>query len=80
MGVGGLFDFFSGHRKRAPLLLRRTGMEWTFRLAQEPGRLFRRYILGNPSFIARSLRLRLRGREALESGGTLFALDDATRG
>jgi len=65
MGVGGLFDFYSGLRKRAPWLLRKTGLEWTFRLAQEPRRLFKRYIFGNPIFIARTLRLRLGGREKI---------------
>lgn len=51
LGVGGLFDFFSGRIPRAPQWLRRTGMEWTWRLAQEPARMWRRYILGNPKFV-----------------------------
>ena len=68
MAVGGLFDFYSGRRKRAPAILRRTGLEWTFRLAQEPRRLFRRYILGNPVFLVRAVRLRIGGKEALRNG------------
>jgi N-acetylglucosaminyldiphosphoundecaprenol N-acetyl-beta-D-mannosaminyltransferase len=45
VGVGGSFDFFAGHRKRAPRLLQRTGMEWAVRMLQEPKRLGRRYLL-----------------------------------
>lgn len=52
LGVGGLFDFFAEHVSRAPALLRRTGFEWTWRLLQEPQRLWRRYLLGNPDFLA----------------------------
>lgn len=55
-GVGGLFDFYSGKIPRAPRLLRRLGLEWCWRLWQEPGRLWQRYILGNPRFVARVLR------------------------
>jgi len=53
MGVGGLFDFYSGRIPRAPLWLREIGLEWTWRLIQEPGRMWRRYILGNPLFLYR---------------------------
>ena len=56
LGVGGLFDFYSGNIPRAPRWLRRLGLEWTFRLAMEPRRMFRRYILGNPLFLWRVLR------------------------
>jgi len=52
-GVGGLFDFLSGRIPRAPSLLRRIGLEWTYRLYQEPRRMFRRYVLGNPAFAVR---------------------------
>jgi lipopolysaccharide/colanic/teichoic acid biosynthesis glycosyltransferase len=52
-GVGGLFDFLSGRIPRAPSLLRRIGLEWTYRLYQEPRRMFRRYVLGNPAFVIR---------------------------
>ena len=53
MGVGGLFDFFSGNISRAPRWIRILGLEWVFRLIQEPKRMWRRYILGNPLFIFR---------------------------
>ncbi len=56
MGVGGLFDFYSGRISRAPLWLREIGLEWVWRLAQEPGRMWRRYILGNPLFLYRVWR------------------------
>lgn len=55
MGVGGLFDFFSGRIPRAPLWMRKTGTEWVYRLIQEPKRMWKRYILGNPLFIWRIL-------------------------
>ncbi|MEO0974539.1 MAG: WecB/TagA/CpsF family glycosyltransferase, partial [Pseudomonadota bacterium] len=50
MGVGGLFDFYSGRIPRAPLWLRKLGLEWMFRLHQEPARLMRRYLIGNITF------------------------------
>ncbi|MGS0682935.1 WecB/TagA/CpsF family glycosyltransferase [Shewanella sp. 125m-7] len=53
MGVGGLFDFYANRIKRAPLWLRQIGFEWSFRLLQEPKRMWKRYILGNPSFLYR---------------------------
>lgn len=53
MGVGGLFDFVSGRMKRAPRWMREIGMEWVYRLLQEPGRMWRRYIIGNPLFLWR---------------------------
>ncbi|MBL8259068.1 MAG: WecB/TagA/CpsF family glycosyltransferase [Candidatus Competibacteraceae bacterium] len=53
MGVGGLFDFYSGRIPRAPLWLREIGLEWVWRLAQEPGRMWRRYLIGNPLFLYR---------------------------
>ena len=56
MGVGGLFDFYAERISRAPAWLRRMGMEWTWRLLQEPRRMWRRYILGNPEFVLRALR------------------------
>ena len=53
IGVGGLFDFASGRIPRAPLWMRKLRIEWTYRLYNEPVRLFRRYIIGNPLFILR---------------------------
>lgn len=59
MGVGGLFDFYSGRIPRAPLWMRQLGMEWVFRLIQEPARMWKRYILGNPLFLYRVFRWKL---------------------
>lgn len=53
LGVGGLFDYYSGNIPRAPLWMRRCGLEWLFRLYQEPRRLWKRYLLGNWVFMAR---------------------------
>ena len=60
LGVGGLFDYYSGRIPRAPLWMRRLGLEWVFRLIQEPGRLWRRYLVGNLVFLARTGRTWLR--------------------
>ncbi len=57
LGVGGLFDYYSGSVPRAPKAIRRIGMEWAWRLAMEPRRLARRYILGNVEFLARVYHL-----------------------
>lgn len=62
LAVGALFDFYSGDVPRAPFWLRKLGLEWVFRLALEPRRLFRRYVLGNPRFISRAVWLALWGR------------------
>ena len=59
---GAIIDFLGGKTARAPVWMRRLGLEWVYRLVQEPGRLFRRYVLGNPLFLARALRLRLAQR------------------
>lgn len=53
MGVGGLFDFYSGQIARAPVWMREIGLEWMYRLLQEPKRMWRRYIIGNPLFLFR---------------------------
>jgi len=56
LGVGGLFDFWAGNVRRAPAWLRRAGHEWLWRLLQQPGDKARRYLCGNPQFLARVLR------------------------
>ncbi len=56
MGVGGLFDYYSGRIPRAPQWLREMGLEWVWRLKQEPGRMWRRYVIGNPLFLFRVWR------------------------
>ena len=55
---GAIIDFLGGKTPRAPVWVRRLGFEWLYRLAQEPARLFRRYVVGNPIFLLRALRLR----------------------
>ena len=52
LGVGALFDFVAGDVKRAPRWIRAARCEWMFRLALEPRRLWRRYLVGNTKFIA----------------------------
>ena len=51
VGVGAAFDINSGGVRQAPVLLQRSGFEWLYRLAQEPGRLWRRYLRNNPAFL-----------------------------
>ena len=53
LAVGGLLDFVSERIPRAPVWMRRMGIEWCYRLYQEPRRMFRRYVLGNPLFLFR---------------------------
>jgi N-acetylglucosaminyldiphosphoundecaprenol N-acetyl-beta-D-mannosaminyltransferase len=56
--VGALFEYFSDTRPRAPVWMRRASLEWLFRLALEPRRLWRRYLVGNARFVWRVLRAR----------------------
>jgi N-acetylglucosaminyldiphosphoundecaprenol N-acetyl-beta-D-mannosaminyltransferase len=57
---GALFDFISGRVRRAPRWMTEHGLEWLGRLIAEPGRLWRRYVIGNPLFVLRVIRQRLR--------------------
>ncbi len=61
MGVGGLFDYYSGRIPRAPRILRVTSLEWVWRLAMEPGRMWKRYLVGNVVFVCRVFWWTLRG-------------------
>lgn len=61
-GIGALFDFLAGEVARAPQAVRALRLEWAYRLWLEPGRLWRRYVLGNPIFLLRMLRLKLSAR------------------
>jgi len=56
MGVGGLFDYYSGSIPRAPMWMREVGLEWVWRIMQEPGRMWKRYIIGNPLYLYRVWR------------------------
>lgn len=50
MGVGGTFDIVAGKTKRAPLWMQQCGLEWFFRFLQEPGRMWKRYLVTNSHF------------------------------
>jgi N-acetylglucosaminyldiphosphoundecaprenol N-acetyl-beta-D-mannosaminyltransferase len=62
IGVGAAFDFHAGLVPQAPGWMQSIGMEWAYRLAQEPGRLWRRYLRYNPRFVTGFLRQWLRHR------------------
>ena len=55
IGVGAAFDFHSGRLRQAPRWMQRCGLEWLFRLGQEPRRLAVRYLVYNPLFVVRVL-------------------------
>lgn len=63
--VGAAFDFVAGNKKQAPPWMQQRGLEWLYRLATEPRRLWRRYLFGNARFlmaVGRSFASRSRGR------------------
>jgi N-acetylglucosaminyldiphosphoundecaprenol N-acetyl-beta-D-mannosaminyltransferase len=65
IGVGSTLAFYAGESRRAPRWMSRLGLEWSYRLSQEPGRLWRRYLLEDPQalpILARMALDRLRGR------------------
>jgi N-acetylglucosaminyldiphosphoundecaprenol N-acetyl-beta-D-mannosaminyltransferase len=68
VGVGAAFDFLAGVKRQAPRWMMRAGLEWLFRLACEPRRLWRRYAVHNPRFAllagAEILRARSRARRS----------------
>lgn len=51
VGVGAAFDVLAGLRRRAPVWMQKAGLEWFYRLGQEPRRLWRRYLYHNPRFV-----------------------------
>lgn len=59
MGVGGSFDVLAGVTRRAPVWMQSLGFEWLYRLMQEPGRMWKRYLIGNSRFILLVLKARL---------------------
>lgn len=74
IGVGGSFEMAAGHVKRAPLWVQGVGLEWFFRFAQQPSRLFKRYFVDDLPYLvrlvaretvkrARERRARVRGRD-----------------
>lgn len=58
MGVGGSFDVVAGKTKRAPEWMQKVGLEWFYRFLQEPGRMWKRYLVGNLTFIKLTLKER----------------------
>jgi N-acetylglucosaminyldiphosphoundecaprenol N-acetyl-beta-D-mannosaminyltransferase len=65
VGVGAAFDFHAGLVAQAPRWMQRSGLEWSYRLAREPRRLWRRYVRQNPLFIAAFAQQYLRHRRQL---------------
>jgi N-acetylglucosaminyldiphosphoundecaprenol N-acetyl-beta-D-mannosaminyltransferase len=51
IGVGAAFDFHAGLKRQAPKWMQQNGLEWFFRLINEPRRLWRRYLVNNPAFV-----------------------------
>ncbi len=66
-GVGGSFDVLAGQTRRAPLSWQRAGMEWAYRLLQEPRRLWWRYLRTNTAFIFLTLAEKIRPARALDT-------------
>jgi exopolysaccharide biosynthesis WecB/TagA/CpsF family protein len=64
VGVGAFLDFTAERVTRAPRWMNSLGVEWCFRLVQEPARLWRRYVIGNPMFLLRAWRARDDGPSA----------------
>ena len=62
IGVGAAFDLYAGSIREAPAFVSKVGLEWVFRLLQEPRRLFSRYLLVNPRFMILAARQILRGK------------------
>jgi N-acetylglucosaminyldiphosphoundecaprenol N-acetyl-beta-D-mannosaminyltransferase len=82
VGVGAAFDFLAGLVPQAPPMLQKAGLEWAYRLAQEPGRLWRRYLRYNPRFVAAFARQLAARRSDGEKSGipTARATDADPRG
>ena len=59
IGIGGSFEILSGELKRAPAWMQSSGLEWAYRLSQEPSRLWKRYLIGNVEFLWHILNARL---------------------
>ncbi|HUH18894.1 WecB/TagA/CpsF family glycosyltransferase [Albibacterium sp.] len=59
MGVGGSFDVVAGITKRAPKWMQNSGLEWLYRVIQEPGRMWKRYLITNTQFIGMVIKYKL---------------------
>jgi N-acetylglucosaminyldiphosphoundecaprenol N-acetyl-beta-D-mannosaminyltransferase len=62
IGVGAAFDLYAGNIREAPAVISKLGLEWMFRLVQEPRRLFSRYLLVNPRFVWLASKQLIRSR------------------
>jgi N-acetylglucosaminyldiphosphoundecaprenol N-acetyl-beta-D-mannosaminyltransferase len=71
IGVGAAFDFHAGLKKQAPVWMQESGLEWFFRLATEPRRLWKRYLINNPAFMWLALQ------ELCQAGDSGPGLKDA---
>ncbi|MGI8651009.1 MAG: WecB/TagA/CpsF family glycosyltransferase [Rubrobacter sp.] len=69
LNCGAAFDYVSGELERGPRVLTDNGFEWLARLAIEPGRLWRRYLIGNPLFLARATNAAIKKRLGGEGPG-----------
>jgi len=86
-GVGGAFDVLAGKTKRAPLRWQRWGMEWLYRVFQEPRRMWRRYLVTNTVFgwmllgeiVRKKKARRHEGTKARRNGGTEGRRDEGTK-
>lgn len=63
MAIGSGLEYYCGYRRRAPAIMRSLGLEWLYRLFQEPARLWKRYILGIPLFIFYVVRFKFKFTE-----------------
>jgi len=68
IGVGGTFEMAAGRVRRAPVWMRRVGMEWAYRMVQDPGRLARRYLGNDLPFLVSAMRSTMRTRMAESVG------------
>ncbi len=68
LAVGAAFTYLSGELKEPPPFMRRHGLEWLWRLVHEPRRLWRRYVLLNPAYVALLTVQRLTGRTKSPEG------------
>lgn len=60
MGVGGTFDVVAGKVQRAPEWMQKSGLEWLYRVIQEPGRMWKRYLITNSTFIWLLIKARVK--------------------
>ncbi len=76
MGVGATIDFLAGHMKRAPKWMHGLGLEWIFRLAQEPRRLFKRYFDDLLAFSTNMMGQLIKLRQGNKEGSTGFVMTE----